>query len=479
MSRQDYKKHAARYRKRLKRNPSLTVAAFCSNEGLNYSTARKYIKAPTAEKRKELQAELARKTGESRARLAVRSQTVTKKRGRTQKEQEWIEKLTVYVTKATINPAYTIKEFAEESGLKAATVRRQLQVMRRDSQFRSLFDLYDDQKKKFKGIKSRSRANCSESAEGCESGGESPKAPVSEKDQDGGGSETERDHAPESAPKSPDKAAMDAIESGYISHRQARARKTTALLAAHDRAINRGNTKHGGYCGAHKLVAHALDSLTEVDPLSVSDELITARARYSKMMEVFSDEMERIEQLRKAGEDTITVNGEERDLEAYYLSFALGGYEGRFSTLEHSIANMVSLENKRQMDHRKQLIEEMKMPHFLPAEATAIVIEVMNLRDRYGWDAITTAQNIERLGAKVPPALMLEVKEELASIEPEVEESSLSPEEFEKRAANYFNGREKEVAEQKRQRRKEMDEIYDELDPDGALSFDDSKGGNQ
>ncbi|MCG6418839.1 hypothetical protein K6U51_12430, partial [Vibrio fluvialis] len=146
-------------------------------------------------------------------------------------------------------------------------------------------------------------------------------------------------------------------------------------------------------------------------------------------------------------------------------------YEPRLSQLEYSIANLVSLENKRAFDYRKQLHEEMKMPHYLPAEETALVVEVLSLRDRFGWDALTTAQNIEKLGAKVPPALMMELRDEIENAEPEILDGEVSPEEFERRQVEYFDGLEERESQAEQEKQRELDALFEEFSPDNAADF--------
>lgn len=220
-----------------------------------------------------------------------------------------------------------------------------------------------------------------------------------------------------------------------------------------------------------------VDVLSKVDPLSVSDELLMARARYYRMNKTIDDRIRHLESLAERGEETISIGDNEVPIDEA-IRREIFSAESRLGALEYSIANLASVEAKRLADQRKQVVEELRMPHYLPAEETALVVKLLHMRDAKGWDAITTAKNIERLGAKVPPALMAELRNELETAEPEVIEGEVTPEEFERRNQAYFAALEEKEAKAKKDKQESLAAIFEEFDPDEAGDFLPANGGD-
>lgn len=471
MSKIDYVKHQSKYLALLVANPSLTVAQYCEQSGLKYASARRYIKRPTKD---EIKAMTQKAT--AKAKPGDKSQSIKDKKarsGRSKAESKWAEHVRNFLSRGIKNPALKMTVFAQEEGIVIATFRREVQKFRKQADFDQLFDLYDKQLAQFRAIKARGRAKSSDSSRGKQAGSKRPATGQSAQNENQNGSSGDPVSADDAAIPSQDAQSgqgSDVIDKFSLIS-SSRFAATQNLKSIHSSLISgNGRKSHGGYCKGINIVSEMLDTLTKVDPLSVSDELLVARARYYRMNMWIETQIQSVHEHITNGTKPKDSEGEDMDPDRV-MKELIFAYEPRLSQLEFSITNMVSLENKRAFDHRKQLHEEMKMPHYLPAEETALVVEVLSLRDRYGWDALTTAQNIEKLGAKVPPALMLELKDEIDNAEPEILDGELSPEEFERRQIEYFEGLEGREGTQQAEKQQELDAIFAEFGSDSATDF--------
>lgn len=474
MSKIDYVRHQSKYLARLAAEPNLTVAQYCDQSGLVYASARRYIKRPSKDEREAM----AKAKGKGQ-KTDVKSREVKEKRartGRTAAESKWAEHVRNFLSRATKNPALKMTEFAQSEGIALPTFRREVQKFRKEADFDRLFDLYDKQLAQFRAVKARGRSKSAHSTKGKLKRGESPTAPPPAQNENQNGSNEEPTGYDDGPP------TLDDVELGddakvirkFSLLSSERFKSTQALKSQHSQLVSgKGRVKHGGYCQSINIVSEMLDTLTAVDPLSVSDELLVARARYYRMNRWIEDQLAIIHDHKSAGTKPKDPQGEDIDPDRV-IKELIFAYEPRLSQLEYSIANLVSLENKRAFDYRKQLHEEMKMPHYLPAEETALVVEVLSLRDRFGWDALTTAQNIEKLGAKVPPALMMELRDEIENAEPEILDGEVSPEEFERRQVEYFEGLEERESQAEQEKQRELDALFDEFSPDNAAAFSES-----
>jgi hypothetical protein len=466
MAKPDYTKHQALYLKALGENPKLTVKQYCENAGLKYASARRYLRKPDKEVIKSAQS---KKVNDEHKEKRDRAK-------RTPAQAKWASHVRNFLSRAIKNPSLSMTAFAQENGLSTNSFRRELAKLRGAADFDRLFDLFDEKLSTYRAIKNEKPSKSRNKSTGKAGRGKSPKASNREQTSNEGEVE-DLDHAhPEDDAPTLDDVGLgkDDLVTRFSHFSAARFESTQNKKQEFNRAIGPPQMRHGGYTSGITLVSEMLDILTEVDPLSVADELLTARARYYRMNKWLSDEVDRIQGYIDRGEPLMIGTGEdaeEVDLNRVMkeLTFA---YEPRLAELERSIVSLVGLENKRQFDHRKQLIEEMKMPHYLPAEETALIVQLLELRERNGWDALTTAKNIERLGAKVPAALLLELKDEIENAEPEILEGEVSPEEFERRQLEYFEGLEERESQKAKEKQKELDALFEEFSPDNASAYD-------
>lgn len=487
MARIDYAAHQLRFLQMLKSDPSITVIAYCEGSGLKYASAKRYIKKP---KKAELDAELAKieeqveeKKDKEIEKLPPKKRVAITGESRTKAKQKWAELVTNFLTRAAKNPSLTIAQFAKENDVKAATLRRNIQELRNDRHFRSLFDLFDRQLAEYRAIKGGNSAKNAGKTKGKAVGGESPKTGKTAQVKGSDGSnvaEIQSESAqksPDSGPESAQDAQLDEVSDHFAQFSAERFQETQDSRAELKTLRDSGNFRHGGYCGTISLMKDMVDVLSKVDPLSVSDELLMARARYYRMNKTIDDRIRHLESLAERGEETISIGDNEVPIDEA-IRREIFSAESRLGALEYSIANLASVEAKRLADQRKQVVEELRMPHYLPAEETALVVKLLHMRDAKGWDAITTAKNIERLGAKVPPALMAELRNELETAEPEVIEGEVTPEEFERRNQAYFAALEEKEAKAKKDKQESLAAIFEEFDPDEAGDFLPVNGGD-
>lgn len=466
MAKPDYTKHQGLYLKALGENPKLTVKQYCDNAGLKYATARRYLRKPDKEVIKSAQS---KKVSDEHKEKRARSK-------RTPAQAKWASHVRNFLSRAIKNPSLTMTSFAQENGIATASLRREMSKFRGEADFDRLFDLFDEKLATYRAIRKEKPSKRRGKSMGKADRGKSPKTSDREQTLNGGEvNNPEFAHSEDDAPTLDDVGlGKDDLVTRFASFSASRFNKTQDQKRQFNDAIGPPQMRHGGYTSGITLVSEMLDILTEVDPLSVADELLTARARYYRMNKWLSDEIERIQGHIDREEPLMIGTGEdaeEVDLNRVMkeLTFA---YEPRLAELERSIVSLVGLENKRQFDHRKQLIEEMKMPHYLPAEETALIVQLLELRERNGWDALTTAKNIERLGAKVPAALLLELKDEIDNAEPEILEGDVSPEEFERRQLEYFEGLKEREGKKSKEKQKELDALFEEFSPDTASEYD-------
>ncbi|MCS0281102.1 hypothetical protein NDJ83_17915 [Vibrio alginolyticus] len=463
MSKIDYVAHQAAYIKALEENAKLTVKQYCEDKGLKYATARRHLRKPDKEVIKKLKNDTKKKKAKSEVARV----------NRTPAQAKWAEHVRNFLSRGIKNPSLKVPEFARSQGLASSSLRREIAKLRKAPDFEQLFDLYDEKVELFRAMQNGSGKKNTDKSKGGARRGKSPKA--SEREQsDGSRGGVDPENAQNGSPSLDDVGLGKGAELITRFTNFSASRFESAQHKKHqlnELMDGRRGARHGGYCSDINLISEMLDVLEKADPLSVSEELLVARARYRKMHLWLSKELDTVQLHIDEDIPMLDADGEKVDPKRVQKEL-LFAYEPRLSELERGIANLVALENKRHFDHRKQLIEEMKMPHYLPAEETALVVQVLELRERNGWDALTTAKNLERLGAKVPPALLLELKDELETAEPEILEGEVSPEEFERRQIQYFKGLEEREQEKWDTKKVELDALFDEFSPDTAGDYD-------
>ncbi len=401
MAKPDYQEHQAELERRVAENPALTLKEYCDESGLNHNTARRYLRRP-----------------KTTAKVEPKRKVTTKpksKVGRTKAQQQWVDLLEEFLLRAAKNPTLSMSDYAEEKGVKYPTLRRQFNEMRKDADFDALFDLYDRNLEALSdAIRDRRKKGGDESTALAEQRKTAQTRAAARNE-----SKRENDQFADAQ-----NAQFDATDIPDFS----------ALKQNRFKGLRGRPALHGGYARIAGFNPEIIDALSSIDPLSVSNELLMARAMYANMLKTIHSRLELYEELE--GDQRLDELGEEFEIdkERDRLIF---GYAPRLRELESSIANLTSIENKRAFDARKQRMDELKLPFHLPNEETQLVISVLELRERNNWDALTTAKHIERLGAKVPPALMMELKAQMEEVEDEVIESGTTIEQLDAITDSY------------------------------------------
>lgn len=430
MARIDYAKHQSAFSKQLKKNPKLTLAEYCESEGLVYSTARKHIK---------------KKAGQSQTRIDA-AKDRAKENGKKQPAHDWHAHLKNYLTRATQNPSFSMKAYAEEQGLNAATVRRQFKGMRDHPEFDHLFDLFEQQKAELSVA--RSSKNEKRSGKPTPSWAGRKEHAIAKRDD----ARTNRGNKWD---QKPEQIGTNEIGDPYLKH--------TDVSAP---VLNRAYMLKAG------LEGELLTILSEVDPLSVSNELLLARGNYLKMQENLSNRVNELVKKQENGEVIEDDDGNETDLQAA-IDRLMYGYAPRLRELEMSITQFAKAEHKRYIDLRKLTLDELQSPAMLPAEEANIVIAGLELRIKNNWSALETCQHLERLGARPPATLMHEMRMELENMEPEVEEGGVTEEELDAMFNDYEERQQIESGEWLDERREEVaqkiqeaEDIENGIEPD-------------
>ncbi|WP_217521856.1 hypothetical protein [Vibrio metschnikovii] len=461
MARADYKHHQSEFSKLLAKNPKLSLQEYCESVGLNYSTARRHLS------KKDAKATVVTKIKSAQGRAS---------KGRA--KVDWHGLLKSFLSQSTINPAYTIKEFSEEKNLIAATVRRQFKQMRSLDEFRALFDLYDEKKAQFQLANSKRRS--SKSGRTVDSWQEREAHAQARVDE----IQSKKDH---NSPLKPTQSDTNHSQIALIDR------------VCSSRSVARPR-KHGGYLKMASISSEILDAITEIDPLSVSQELLLARSNYLTMQQDMNNRISRLLEMKANGEPLLNDDNEPMDIDNA-IDRIRYGYAPRLRELEMSITQFAKAENKRYIEIRKQEFAELMMPAVLPAQQQRIVIAMLEQRKKKNWTATETCQHIEAQGAEPPALLLHEAKLELASIEVEVDddgvdeevldiEFGLYSEEYDEQVNEWVDQRREEVAREVQQAEDreagneveispsqitesaETQEAYDELDEATSELFD-------
>ncbi len=236
----------------------------------------------------------------------------------------------------------------------------------------------------------------------------------------------------------------------------------SAQFDAIDDPISVPNRVHGGYCALANIDEEIFDAVSKVDPLSVTHELLLARAQLLTMTKTINGRVNELNRLKREGIESVNDGGEDNEPIDKVIYRYLFGFNQRFRELEVSITNMASLENKRRFDARKQKVAELMLPGLLPAAEAKLVTELLQQRAKNNWDAVTTATHIEKLGAKVPAMLIHEAKHELATAEPEVEDDGMTLEELDQISLEYRQNQQSILDEWKPNRIAELQKLAEE-----------------
>lgn len=423
VARTDYKHHQSEFSKLLAKNPKLSLQEYCESVGLNYSTARRHLSKKDA-----------------KASVVTKITSAQNKASKGRAKTDWHGFLKLFLSQATVNPAYTIKEFAAENDLNAATTRRQFKQMRSLDEFSTLFDLYDEKKAQFQLTNNKRRSAKSgrtvDSWQGREAHAQARVDQVQSK----------KDHNP-----SPESTQTDTNHT--VMHTPAT--QVTAMDALCSSGSVARPRKHGGYLKMASISSEILDAITEIDPLSVNQELLLARSNYLTMQQDMNNRVSKLLEMKANGEPLLNDDNEPMDIDNA-IDRIRYGYAPRLRELEMSITQFTKAENKRYIDIRKQEFAELMMPAVLPAQQQRIVINLLEQRKKKNWTATETCQHIEAQGAEPPALLLHEAKLEMANVEVEIDDDGVDEEVLDIEFGQYTEEHNEQVNDWVDQRREEV-----------------------
>ncbi|HHY0551875.1 TPA: hypothetical protein ACVU5P_004194 [Vibrio parahaemolyticus] len=421
MPKLNYPVHQKAFLERRRAEPNLTLSDYCRDVGINYNTARRYIKATVSIEEEE-----------------PHKLKLSSKEERAKKNQKWAQLFKKYLLVAIEAPTYTAKDFAEDEGLNYNTTRRKFTEMRREGVERDLDARYDNACAKYSAERKRKA-------------------------------------------KDEQKQRHDEIYAEVKEKSDARTQAVIDLMPAQDNMADRDQrgatfdrrgfihafhpqhnhaTKHGA---SSKLFRSCPDRIKKIikdlQPTDVEFELYSARIQYYSLIEHRETLLAELEEKRESGEP-ITDSAGEQSTYTREKSKLIVAYAGRLRELEGSITGMVTTISANINAQARLVLAAAKLPSVDQDEEWTIITNTLRQRDEKDWDAMTTLRALEAKGIKKPPTfLLVEAKRELDLIEPEIDDNGISDAEAEARSKEYMKNR-KSLAAQIGERRKEAADAF-------------------
>ncbi|HBN6266167.1 TPA: hypothetical protein L3N15_004148 [Vibrio parahaemolyticus] len=421
MAKVNYAVHQKAYWERKRIESNLTLQDYCLEVGINYNSARRYMKAsePTPNEDSE------------RPISTQQSSSPTDK---------WDLLFKKYLLVAVEAPTYTAKDFAKEEGLNYNTLRRKFTEMRKAGLHKDLSDQFE---------------------EACKA------------------------HASRRISKAKDEQKQIHKERLAIAQENADARTQRAIdlmptqEEIHDRqttvfdrrqfinAFHPGHSlssKHGAHSRLFRSCSTRIKKLiSDLKSTDVEFELYSARVQYYSLLEYKEELLAELE--RKKEEDLpITDRDGNQSTYAKEKSKLIVAYAGRLRELEGSISGMVAIINANTTAQARLVLAAAKLPSVDMDEEYAIITNTLRQREENDWDASTTIRALEAKGVKKPPSFLLtEAKRELDLLEPEIDDSGITDEQAEARSKAYMENRES-LAAQIAKKRRENAQAFEEAE---------------
>ncbi|MEC6833021.1 hypothetical protein VXS06_14735 [Photobacterium toruni] len=418
MAKIDYGEHQAQYDKQSEINPNLSIRQYCEDNSLNYNTARRYIrnavKGNTVKKGKQL-AEIKRNSPVSRGR-------------------NWRVIYFTYLNDAIENPSLTVAQYSAINDLPPASVRREFAKLKRDGEFNDHCERLALAQIAHEGEKERARAN----------------AKIL-KDKHKIKSHSKRATTPNDTPD----------QSVINDHGSAQSRSPERDVLGRFLSGNRFSMVHGGYAKIINLDQDIIDTVIQIDPLNLANEIIAARAHYLNLQRFLSIERLAIEE-RYDNDDPIKGF----DGEPVSITKALGDLEysaaGKLRAAEASIAALSATAAKIQCDVAKIQLKD----HETSVHNTTTELEILNSimleAENKEWSALQTAKTCEKYGIQVPLTIIEEMKREIATYEPPVSDDGLTDDELDAICNEYQEKQSKYVNKEIPARRERLQKMIEE-----------------
>ncbi|UKA12839.1 hypothetical protein [Photobacterium damselae] len=416
MAKIDYSQHQLSYEKLLEDNPLLTVREYCENEGLNYNSARRYMRNPSKGRKVE--------NGKKLAQI----ERTEKPKGKI----NWKAKYFKYLVDCEENPTLSIAQFAALNKLAPATTRREFATLKRNGEHK------DQCAKTEKAISAHKE--------------EMRKAKHNSKILKNKGKVSKVQKRESAHQNTPRRSAAHDHSSDPLDHRDHLGRFMSG---------NRFSLVHGGYADIANLDTDLVEVALGIDPLNLANEILAARTQYLSMQRYLAQERSAIIELYDSGE---TIKG--FDDEPISLNKALADLEfssaGKLRSLESSLMAMAGTAAKIQTDIAKIQIKT----HETPLHSTQVELdirkEIMKNAEAEEWTAIKTARACETFGISIPVTVLEEMKREIANYEPEVDDNGITDEELDELTAEARRKTDNFIEKELPARREELQRLIEE-----------------
>lgn len=415
-TKQEYAAYQVKFIELRQANPKLTIQDFCDSMGLNYSSAKRYIKQNYAKTNRVI-------PKKPDGKISTRT------------DDEWRELYMIFLQKCEKDPTLTIPIFAKKINENRRTVLRKFSLLRKEPEFNALI-LKADQKRK----------------EHEESLKKPPRKGVA-------------------------KHAIKLVEEGTPTYEAVAAEHKHRQAAGRDQngRFIRGNkcgVIHGGYAAACGLDDDLVQIAAEIDPSSVANELIAARSQYISMQRYVNTTKRGIEERYANGNPQLDENGDPIPMESAIMRLLFGTSE-KMRQLEMSIQGLVGTYAKVTKDLTMTDIKLRESREETANEILATQSQLLRDRQKYDWTAAETVRQFELRAIPAPEFLVYEAKVELENYVPPVEEGGVSDEELDLITEQYIESQAQE-GDWIQQRQEEVRRVFAQMDAhDQGLTPDD------
>ncbi|WP_419238281.1 hypothetical protein ACN08L_16350 (plasmid) [Photobacterium leiognathi subsp. mandapamensis] len=406
MAKIDYKKHQADFLNLRFDDPTLTVEKYCENVGLNYSSAKRYIKSNV--------------TPKSRTRGG-------KGRKKDRTESEWSVIYCNYLANCVANPTLSIAQFAKSIDDIPATVRNGFKSLKNRPEFANLEQKREQAIAQFEASK------------------------------------------PKKTPRKFKTPPLHKI-AGDDPQSQALLLNLSTVKETDDRnpdgTFKRGNqcaVTHGAYAKATGLNIEHYQIAAEIDPVSLVNEVVAARAQYISMLNYIAATKQLIDERYENGKPITDPEGNVLPKESEIMKIVFGTSD-KLRSLEISIQSMVATIAKVNSQLSLQRLKERESPALSPVQVLTQQRELLQSRITHEWTATETAKKFELMGLPIPDFLLIEARQELADYVPPVEEVSISEEELDRMSLEYRQQQQEVQQSWLPERREEIRKVFDEMD---------------
>ena len=422
MAKINYTEHQAEYLRQAAIKPRLTVREYCETVGINYNSARRHIR------------NAANSLKEPKPKPKVTKPKKPKKLKTNQKGRNWRVIYFQYLSEAIDCPSLTIAQFAALHDLPNSSIRREFPKFKNDPEFNE----------QCKNLKLAQIAH-SEEKERAKTNFNLLKSK--------GKIKTVRNQG--------NAQQTDDQKNGITDHLAAQELPPQRDHLGRFLDGNRFNLVHGGYVKLTKMDDEIIQNIIQIDPLNLANEIITARSHYALMQRFLGLESEAIIERYENNEPILDFDGE-----PISLNKALADLEystsGKLRTAEASIANLSATAAKIQLDYAKVAIKNHETAVHSTHAELIIRQELMEKAESENWSAVQTAKACERHGINIPITILEEMKQEIASYEPEIDDDGLSDDELNRICDDYKEKQSIYVNEELPTRRKRLQKLIEE-----------------